>query len=96
MSGEYYVFVNDAETNLTVCHQRPELIGQDQSNLADASGKLFIREMAATAFGSEKGGWVEYLWPRSGETEPVTKIAYVVGVTAPDGTRYVVGSGTYE
>ena len=96
MSGEYYIFVTDARTHATVCHPvRPELIGQNQENLQDTAGKYFIREMLDVASGPGRAGWVEYLWPRPGESASTPKQAYVVAVSAPDGNEYVVGSGAY-
>ncbi len=95
-SGQYYVFVTSAETNVTVCHPvRDDLVGQDQTNLQDANGKYFIREMLAVASKPEGRSWVDYIWPRPGETTPAQKAAYVVSVAGPDGKRYVVGSGAY-
>ena len=95
-AGEYYVFVTSAETNVTVCHPvRDELVGQDQTDLQDANGKFFIREMLAVASSPAGKGWVDYVWPRPGETTPAQKAAYVVSVAGPDGKRYVVGSGAY-
>lgn len=95
-AGEYYVFVTSAETNVTVCHPvRDDLVGQDQTNLQDANGKYFIREMLEVASGPEGKGWVDYVWPRPGETTPAQKAAYVVSVAGPDGKRYVVGSGAH-
>ena len=97
MDGDYYIFVNNADTNVTVCQPvRPEMVGQDQSNLQDPTGKYIIREMLAAATGPEGRGWVEYMWPRPGQTDPSKKIAYVVSVNGPDGVKYVVGSGYYE
>lgn len=95
-SGEYYIFVTSAETNVTVCHPiRDDLVGQDQTDLQDANGKYFIREMLAVANSPEGKGWVDYQWPKPGETGATRKAAYVVGVAGPDGKRYVVGSGAY-
>ena len=95
-AGEYYIFVTSAETNVTVCHPvRDDLVGQDQTDLQDADGRYFIREMLAVANGPEGRGWVDYSWARPGETTPSRKSAYVVRVTGPDGRAYVVGSGAY-
>ena len=95
-AGEYYIFVTSAETNVTVCHPvRDDLVGQDQTNLQDADGKYFIRQMLAVASSPEGRGWVDYVWPRPGEAAPTRKAAYVIGVAGPDGKRYVVGSGAY-
>ncbi len=95
-AGEYYIFVTAADTNVSVCHPvRDDLVGQDQTNLQDANGKYFIREMLAVASTPEGRGWVDYVWPRPGETTASQKASYVVAVAGPDGKRYVVGSGAY-
>lgn len=39
------------------------------------------------------GGWVEYQWPKPGETEPSRKIAFVLQVR---GTPYTVAAGIYD
>jgi hypothetical protein len=97
MRGDYYIFVNTLDEDVTVCHPlRPELIGQSQTDIQDANGKYFAREMRAAASSPAGFGWVEYVWPRPGQTAPVPKSTYVMTVTGPDGKRYVVGSGGYE
>jgi cytochrome c len=97
MAGDYYIFINEADSDVMVCHpMRPDLIGQVQTNLQDANGKYFVPEMKAAASSPSGGGWVEYVWPRPGQTNPVPKSTYVMSVTGPDGKRYVVGSGGYE
>ncbi len=97
MAGAWYVFVNRADDNVLVCHPaRPDLVGGDQTNLRDVNGVYLAREMKARADEPGGRGWVEYMWARPGETTPVRKSVYVVAVTAPDGKRYVVGSGGYE
>ena len=96
MAGEWYVFVNRADDNVLVCHPaRPDLVGGDQTNLQDVNGVYISREMKTRAEASGRG-WVEYMWARPGETTPVRKSVYIVAVDAPDGKRYVVGSGGYE
>ena len=42
------------------------------------------------------GGWVDYVWPRPGTTNPVSKSSYSMQVKGPDGKTYYVGSGGYE
>lgn len=39
------------------------------------------------------GGWVEYMWPKPGETEPSRKVSYSLRV---EGTPYTVMSGIYS
>jgi cytochrome c len=95
-SGEFYIFVTSADSNITVCHPvRDDLVGQDQTDLQDANGRFFIREMLAIANSPAGRGWVDYAWARPGETTATKKSAYVVEVVGPGGKRYVVGSGAY-
>ena len=97
LKGDYYIFVNELDTNLTVCHpMRPDLIGKSQANLQDSNGKYITREMHAAASSPSGAGWVEYVWPRPGQTDAIPKSSFVMSVTGPDGKRYVVGSGGYE
>lgn len=92
-SGEWYIFVSNVETDAIVCH--PTMVGQSTAVLRDVNGKYMGREMETVATGPQGRGWVDYMWPRPGQTTPERKSAYVVGVTGPDGKRYVVGSGGY-
>jgi methyl-accepting chemotaxis protein len=96
-AGDYYIFVTNAETAVTVCHPaRPDRVGRNEYDLQDASGKYFMREMLAVVKEQPGEGWVHYMWARPGETTPAPKTAFVVGVTSPDGTRFLIGSGGYS
>lgn len=97
LGGDYYVFVSRADDDVVMCHPvNAELVGVSQTDLRDANGKYMVRDMRTVATGPSGRGWVEYRWPRPGQTTAEPKSAYVVGVTAPDGKRYVVGSGGYN
>ena len=97
MGGDYYIFISRAEDDVVVCHPvNAELVGVSQTDLRDANGKYMVRDMRTVATGPSGRGWVEYRWARPGQTTPEPKSAYVVAVTAPDGKRYVVGSGGYN
>jgi signal transduction histidine kinase len=93
--GDYYIFVDRLDDNVLVCHPNAGMVGKDQSNLQDVNGKYITREMKTLA-STQGRGWVEYMWPRPGETAPSPKSAYVIAVTGPDGKRYNVGSGGYN
>jgi len=59
----------------------------------DAKGKLFHDEIIHVA--ETKGsGWVDYMFPKPGQTEPSQKWAYVKKVTM-DGIPGLVASGFY-
>jgi signal transduction histidine kinase len=93
-SGDWYVFILDADGR-TACHPaRPEMVGTMASELVDASGKRFGEEFVRVAGGG--AGWVDYLWARPGETATDRKSAYVRQVNGPDGKTYIIGSGGYE
>ena len=95
-SGDWYVFVSELH-GATICHPaRPDLIGRIERDLKDPNGKPIGEEILRAATSPERSGWIEYVWPRPGQTVPVAKSTYVRAVTGPDGRTYVVGSGGYE
>jgi signal transduction histidine kinase len=94
-SDDYYIIVVGPDDKV-VCYPDPQVVGRPTSQVVDVNGKKVGDLLNAAARNNEGGGWVEYLWPRPGTTKPVPKSSYAVSVTAPDGKRYVVGSGGYE
>lgn len=90
-TGDYYIFVIGPD-NRTVCH--PTLVAKPSSDIVDANGRHVGDEIVAAA--NAGGGWVNYNWPRPGQTTPVAKSTYAKKVTGPDGQTYIVGSGGYE
>jgi cytochrome c len=95
MAGDYYIFVINTDGRLA-CHPNAGLIGRPSSEIVDANGMHVGDALVAAATGSEGHGWVEYVWPRPGQTAPVPKSSYVTRVTGPDGVTYIVGSGGYS
>ena len=91
-SGDYYVFVVGPD-NKMLCH--PTLAGKPADEVVDSKGKKVGSELLAA--GKKKGGgWVDYVWPRPGTTNPVAKSSYAIEVKGPDGKMYNVGAGGYE
>ncbi|MGA2027204.1 MAG: cache domain-containing protein [Syntrophobacteraceae bacterium] len=88
-----YVFLLDADTTMIVAHPaNPKLIGKIQTGLKDSNGKMFFVEFLNVA--NEKGeGWVDYTWPKPGETTPSTKSTYVFKVP---GSKLIAGAGYYH
>jgi len=88
-----YVFVLDSETAKVLAHPAvPKLVGKEQSGLKDSNGKMFFLEFINV--GDEKGeGWVDYTWPKPGETAPSPKTTYVYKVP---GMNVIVGAGIYQ
>jgi methyl-accepting chemotaxis protein len=86
-----YIWINDQQPRMIMHPYKPELNGKDLSDIKDPTGRAVFVEFVKAA--KEKGGgFVTYLWPKPGETEPVAKISYVK-LYEPWG--WVVGSGIY-
>ncbi len=90
-NGNDYFWINDLHPKMVMHPIKPELQGQDLSDFKSADGQLlyvnFNKEVRASG-----GGFVPYLWPKPGASEPVQKVSYVKGFE-PWG--WVIGSGVY-
>lgn len=89
--GQEYFWINDLRPHMVMHSTRPELDGKDLSNNQDPQGKLLFVEFVKTAKDSG-AGFVDYLWPKPGSSDPVAKISYVK-LYKPWG--WVIGSGIY-
>ena len=90
-SGTEYFWINDMHPNIVLHPIKPELEGKDVSNLKSPTGQfIFVDFVKQVKTGGD--GFVAYVWPKPGSTEPVPKISYVKGFE-PWG--WVVGSGVY-
>lgn len=91
--GETYLFVYDLKGNVLLNPAFPQREGTNVTGQKDAKGKLFHREIIQVA--ETKGsGWVDYMFPKPGQTEPSQKWTYVKKVTV-DGVPGLVASGFY-
>lgn len=86
-----YFWVNDMTPKILMHAAKPDLEGKDMSALKDPNGKFLFNEFVAVVKKDGKG-FVDYFWPKAGETKPVAKISYVMGFE-PWG--WIVGSGIY-
>jgi methyl-accepting chemotaxis protein len=90
-AGKEYVWVNDMVPKVVFHPIKPELEGKDVSDMKDPNGKnLFVDFVKIVK--ADGSGYVDYLWPRPGSSEPEPKRSYVKGF-APWG--WVMGSGVY-
>ncbi len=88
--GDYY-FIIDSHPKMIMHPIKPELDGKDLSENKDPKGKLLFIEMVKVS--KEKGeGFVDYMWPKPGQKDPVLKISYVKHFK-PWG--WIVGTGIY-
>ncbi|MCS6945933.1 MAG: methyl-accepting chemotaxis protein [Sutterellaceae bacterium] len=76
--GDGYFWINDMTPRMVMLPIKPELNGQDLSSFKDPSGfplfNAFVEKVR-----QEKAGFVSYLWPRPGSSQPVAKLSYVAG-----------------
>ncbi|WP_254606964.1 methyl-accepting chemotaxis protein [Rhodoferax sp. BAB1] len=88
---EEYFWINDMQPRVVMHPIKPELNGQDVSDLKDPNGLRLFQAFVAKVRADGKG-FVAYQWPKPGESRPVDKISYVMGFE-PWG--WVIGSGIY-
>jgi cytochrome c len=92
-SGDTYLFAGDLKGTALFNAAFPKLEGTDSIGLKDANGKLFVQEMNKVV--ELKGaGWVDYIWPKPGQSQPSQKWSYVKAVKI-DGAAGYVGAGFY-
>ncbi|TSA26635.1 MAG: hypothetical protein D4R67_07420 [Bacteroidetes bacterium] len=88
-----YVFVMDSAYILVVDPPFPDLEGTNVYEYKDSNGKYLFQEFMQVA--NEQGsGWVDYMWPKPGDTIPSSKSSYIRSVEI-DGKPYIVGMGIY-
>jgi methyl-accepting chemotaxis protein len=86
-----YFWISDMRPYMIMRPYEPELEGKDLSQVKDPVGKKIFVEFA-NKVKQQQAGFVDHLWPKPGQQEPVRKLSYVKGF-APWG--WVIGSGIY-
>ncbi len=86
-----YFWIQDTNSRVVMHPIKPELDGTDQTATKDSSGKAYFVEFSNVAK-SSSGGFVDYQWPKPGETAASPKVSYVQLV--PE-WNWVIGSGIY-
>ena len=91
--GDTYLFSYDLESNVLLNPAFPAREGTNVAGQKDVNGKLFhdaIVQIAKTS-GS---GWVDYVFPKPGQTQPSQKWAYLKAVNI-GGVPGLIASGFY-
>lgn len=88
LQGSLYVDMRDINTGIVLAHPvNPAIVGKDLTDVPDANGKKYRREIIELA--AKKGkGWVDYMYknPATGKIEPkTTYILLVDGVVLEAG-----------
>ncbi|MGI3130571.1 methyl-accepting chemotaxis protein [Halopseudomonas pachastrellae] len=86
-----YFWVHSNELQMVMHPFSTQLVGNSVADIKDPNGKYLFREMVEVVKG-QSAGFVDYMWPKPGVTDPVPKISYVAGF-APWG--WILGSGIY-
>ncbi len=90
-SEKEYFWINDLHPKMIMHPYKPELDGKDLSDNKDPNGKKLLVEFVEVCR-SKGDGFVEYMWPKPGESKPVSKISYVKLFQS---WGWVIGSGLY-
>ena len=86
-----YLFIIDLEKSLALSNPAfPEREGGNIREHLDWNKKLYGRELCDKA--NNGGGWIEFIWPKTGTKAPLRKIAYVYPIP---GYRFTVCAGVY-
>jgi len=74
--GNEYFWINDLGPKMVMHPIKPELDGKELGGIKDPNGTFLFREFVRVC--KEHGaGFVDYMWPKPGESEPVPKASYV-------------------
>ena len=86
-----YLTVLDYDANMVMSPVRPELNGSSVGSIKDAQGAYPFRDIATLAK-DQGNGFVHYVWPRPGTTQPEPKLSYVEAFRP---WKVAVGTGVY-
>lgn len=87
--GTNYIYVIDYN-GIAQVHANQSLIGKDLSKVTDTNGVQIISTMIALA--KAGGGELQYLWPRTADSEPIEKWGRAEGF---EPWQWMIGTGTY-
>lgn len=93
LAKDAYIFVIDMNGVELVNPAFPSIEGHNLLNYKDTRGKYLDREIIEVAQ-THGSGWVNYMWPKPGESVPTQKSAYVHKANL-DGKPVAVGCGVY-
>ena len=90
---DIYIFADDiAAGNVLLNPAFPQHEGKNVTDQEDANGKIIQRAMVEL-LEEKEAGWVDYMWPKPGQTKPSLKWSYVRRVDF-DGVPGLVGAAS--
>jgi signal transduction histidine kinase len=93
IAKDAYIFVVDMNGVEIVNPAFPNLEGRNMLDVKDAHGKLLVREMLKVV-NTSGSGWVDYMWPKPGESISTLKSTYVSKAKIKE-KWVMVGCGVY-
>lgn len=88
-----YLFLMDLKGKMIAHPFKPELKkAESLLDYADVNGALFFVDFVKAATSTAGMGWVRYMWPLPGKTDPIQKYTFIYRI--PE-TEYFIGSGLY-
>lgn len=92
-----YIWINDLSPRMILHPIRSHLNGKKMNDETDPSGFKIFPAFVKAAQAFPKGSWVEYTWPRFGQTQPIPKKSWIRKCrVGRSGEYWVVGSGTWK
>ena len=92
-SGSTYLFAYDKDMNVLLNPAFPKREGTNVHGQKDVNGKAFHDEFVRVVRAKESG-WVDYMFPKPGQSQPSRKWSFVKAVTI-DGSPGLIGAGFY-
>ncbi len=90
--GKDYFWINDMHPTMIMHPYRPDLVGKDLTEFADANGKRLFVEFVRKVQ-KEKSGYIDYLWQWKDSSNTIApKLSFVKGFE-PWG--WIIGTGIY-
>jgi len=92
--GNTYLFVYDKDMNVLLNPAFPKREGTNVHGDKDANGKLFHDEFM-NVIRTKGSGWVDYMFPKPGQTKLSQKWSYVKAVKIDGIAGNLIGAGFY-
>ena len=87
-----YFFILDSKGTLVLHPVKPKLEGKNMIDVKDPSGKFLFKEIIEAAQKEKSGGFVDYMWPKPGSDQPVSKLSFARRLAGWD---WIIGTGVY-
>jgi methyl-accepting chemotaxis protein len=89
--GGEYLFAYSMD-GVSLTHPRADIVGQNLSNMKDATGQLILPKMFEAVKSSKDGGTFSYMWAKNQGADPEAKVSWAMTIPA---FNVVAGTGVY-